>query len=122
MPLKTRLIESNPLVEENKNQVAVKRGPVVYCLESADIEGGYNINDIVIPADISLQPVTMTIAGCSFTALEGTARVATQEQWGDQLYRDITPVTKTTKIRLIPYYAWGNRGEIDMTVWMPLAK
>ena len=78
MPLKTRLIESNPLVEENKNQVAVKRGPVVYCLESADIEGGYNINDIVIPADISLQPVTMTIAGCSFTALEGTARVATQ--------------------------------------------
>ncbi|MCR5152849.1 MAG: glycoside hydrolase family 127 protein [Prevotella sp.] len=122
MPLKTRLIESNPLVEENKNQVAVKRGPVVYCLESADIEGGYNINDIVIPADISLQPVTMTIAGCSFTALEGTARVATQEQWGDQLYRDITPVTKTTRIRLIPYYAWGNRGEIDMTVWMPLAK
>ena len=30
------LIEANPLVEENRNQVAVKRGPVVYCLESVD--------------------------------------------------------------------------------------
>ena len=29
-----RLIESHPLVEETRNEVAVKRGPVVYCLES----------------------------------------------------------------------------------------
>ena len=25
-------------------------------------------------------------------------------------------------IRLIPYYAWGNRGKAEMTVWMPLAR
>jgi DUF1680 family protein len=25
-------------------------------------------------------------------------------------------------IRLIPYYAWGNRGKGEMTVWMPLAR
>jgi DUF1680 family protein len=31
------LLESNPLVEETKNQVTVKRGPIVYCLESADL-------------------------------------------------------------------------------------
>jgi hypothetical protein len=29
---------------------------------------------------------------------------------------------QTVKIRLIPYFAWGNRGKADMTVWMPLAK
>ena len=23
-------------------------------------------------------------------------------------------------IRLVPYYAWGNRGDSEMTVWMPL--
>lgn len=23
------------------------------------------------------------------------------------------------KVRLIPYYAWGNRGKSEMTVWMP---
>ena len=30
--------------------------------------------------------------------------------------------TKTVNIRLIPYYAWGNRGKGEMTVWMPLAR
>ena len=29
---------------------------------------------------------------------------------------------KTVDIRLIPYYAWGNRGKAEMTVWMPLAR
>ena len=29
---------------------------------------------------------------------------------------------KTVDIRLIPYYAWGNRGKGEMTVWMPLAR
>ncbi|MFC3362365.1 glycoside hydrolase family 127 protein [Pedobacter fastidiosus] len=39
LPMEAQLIESNPLVEENRNQVAVKRGPIVYCLESADLPG-----------------------------------------------------------------------------------
>jgi DUF1680 family protein len=25
-------------------------------------------------------------------------------------------------LRLIPYYAWGNRGPSEMTVWMPLRR
>ena len=32
LPMEAKLVEANPLVEENRNQVAVKRGPVVYCL------------------------------------------------------------------------------------------
>ena len=35
-----RLMEANPLVEEDLNQVAVQRGPVVYCLESPDLPPG----------------------------------------------------------------------------------
>jgi len=31
-----KMIEANPLAEEIRNQVAVKRGPIVYCLESVD--------------------------------------------------------------------------------------
>ncbi|MCW4094571.1 glycoside hydrolase family 127 protein [Segatella copri] len=31
-------MEANPLVEENKNQIAVMRGPIVYCLENVDID------------------------------------------------------------------------------------
>ncbi|HEV2694216.1 MAG TPA: glycoside hydrolase family 127 protein, partial [Verrucomicrobiae bacterium] len=34
LPMPARVMEANPLVEEDLNQVAIQRGPVVYCLES----------------------------------------------------------------------------------------
>lgn len=122
IPLRPRLMESNPLVEENKNQVAIMYGPLVYCLESNDIEGGHHINDIIIPADILLTPVKMTIDGHEVTALEGEALLRQGEAWNNKtLYREITqPATKTAKLRLIPYYAWDNRGKTDMSIWLPL--
>ncbi|HRW05617.1 MAG TPA: glycoside hydrolase family 127 protein, partial [Caldilineaceae bacterium] len=40
LPLPVRLLQSHPLVEETRNQVAVMRGPVVYCLESPDLPAG----------------------------------------------------------------------------------
>ena len=124
LDMPVRLIEANPLVEEAKNQVAVMRGPVVYCLEGQDIQGGHRINDIVIPADIQLKEVPMTLEGHSFTALEGDALLANQQPWDNQtLYRELTrPNRQAVRIRLIPYYAWDNRGIQDMSLWLPLAK
>ena len=43
LPMEAKLIEANPLVEETRNQVAVKRGPVVYCLESIDLPKDKNV-------------------------------------------------------------------------------
>ena len=124
LDMPVRLIEANPLVEEAKNQVAVMRGPVVYCLEGQDIQGGHRINDIVIPADIQLKEVPMTLEGHSFTALEGDALLANQQPWDNQtLYRELTrPNRQAVRIRLIPYYAWDNRGIQDMSLWLPLAR
>lgn len=118
--MRPRLIEANPLVEEAKNQVAVMRGPVVYCLEGQDIEGGHRINDIAIPDDIELKEVPMEIAGHRFIALEGEAQLIGDKAWDNNtLYREIGKMKdKAVKIRLIPYYAWDNRGVQDMTLWM----
>ena len=122
--MRPRLIEANPLVEEAKNQVAVMRGPIVYCLEGQDIEGGYRINDIALDDDIELKEVKMSIAGHSFIALEGEAKLVNNQQWNNQtLYRELTKAPKTkVKIRLIPYYAWDNRGIDDMSLWLPLER
>ena len=122
--MKPRLIEANPLVEEAKNQVAVMRGPIVYCLEGQDIQGGYRINDIAIDDDIELKEVKMTISGHKFIALEGEAKLVNNKPWNNTtLYRELTesPDTKV-KIRLIPYYAWDNRGIDDMSLWLPLKR
>jgi len=122
--MRPRLIEANPLVEEAKNQVAVKRGPVVYCLEGQDIEGGYRISDLAIPSDIQWNEIPMTIEGHQFVALEGDALLLNQEKWNNQtLYREVTRYpSKKVKVRLIPYYAWDNRGNQDMSLWLNLIR
>ncbi len=124
LDMKPRLVQANPLVEEAINQVAIMRGPIVYCLEGQDIQGSNNINDILIPANIKLKEVPMTIAGHTFTALEGEALVRDGEPWNNQtLYREVSQrPAKKTGIRLIPYYAWDNRGIQDMTLWLPLTQ
>lgn len=124
LDMRPRLVEANPLVEEAKNQVAVMRGPIVYCLEGQDIQGGYRINDIALDDDIELKEVKMTIAGHEFIALEGDAKLVNNKPWNNTtLYRELakSPDTKV-RIRLIPYYAWDNRGIQDMSLWLPLRR
>jgi DUF1680 family protein len=115
------LLESNPLVEETRNQVAVKRGPVVYCLESADFPG-QNVFDVAIPSSIKFQAIEMKIGNGNVMGLTGEARQLQKTSWKNTLYKEVNTTTKPVKIKLIPYYAWANRGQTDMTVWMPLAR
>ena len=133
LPMEARLMEAHPLAEEIRNQVAVQRGPLVYCLEQCDLPEGVKLDDVLIPADISLKPVETRIAGSRIMALEGEALVTTgaasrsdasanSSEWNNRLYRPLQPATRPVRIRLIPYYAWGNRGRCDMTVWLPLSR
>ena len=118
-----QLMESNPLVEETRNQVAVMRGPIVYCIESPDIEDA-RIFDIVIPSDIQLKPIKEEIVGAQITFLEGEALLQSSKDWNMVLYQTINSKNnlENISIRLIPYFAWGNRGKSEMSVWMPVRK
>lgn len=122
LPMEAQLIEANPLVEEVHNQVAVKRGPVVYCIESADIPANRKIFDYTIPANSQFKPQTINIADSKLYALEGKVMLTPNESWTGQLYRPINTKKETVSIKLIPYYAWGNRGKGDMNVWLPVSK
>ncbi len=121
LPLWPRLLQAHPLVEEARNQVAVQRGPIVYCLESPDLEKGVAVSDVLIPRDIDLKPrYDDTLLG-GVTVLEGKAEAVIERAWSGELYRELPPVTpRPIALRLIPYYAWGNRGPSEMTVWLPL--
>lgn len=116
------LIESNPLVEETRNQVTVKRGPIVYCLESADLLPKQNVFSITIPSNIKFAAKPMKIGIGSVVYLEGEAKLLQNNSWKNTLYQPLNTATQPIKIKLIPYYAWANRGQTDMTVWMPLAR
>ncbi len=122
IPMTVMLMQSNPLVEENRNQVAVQRGPVVYCLEQTDLPKGESIYDVVIPSNIELKPEKITIANSQITALKGEA-LRYNNDHESSLYSEISdnPAKKQT-IRLVPYYAWDNRGPDEMTIWLPLTR
>lgn len=116
-------VESHPLVEETRNQVAVKRGPVVYCLESPDLPEGRSIFDVALPLEAGFSPRPLSIGEHKVVALEGEARLTGSTGWENRLYREIpadSDMSETIPVKLIPYYAWGNRGHSDMSVWLPL--
>lgn len=122
IPMKARLMESNPLVEENRNQIAIMYGPMVYCLESVDLPENTSIFDIIIPADIQLKPRKNNIEGNDIMMLDGTARLIERNHKKDSLYKEIELPTHDIRITLVPYFAWGNRGHHDMSVWLPVSK
>ncbi|SFH24850.1 aceric acid hydrolase [Pedobacter insulae] len=121
LPMEATLMEANPLVEENRNQVAIKRGPIVYCLESVDFPGK-SIFNAFIPASIRLAAKPITIDGVNMMSLEGDAKMLEPNTWANTLYRPVSTSTTTTPIKLIPYFAWGNRGHTEMSVWLPVSR
>jgi DUF1680 family protein len=122
MAMPTELLESNPLVEENRNQVAVKRGPIVYCLESPDMPTSTRVFDVAIPSSATFKPVATQLENSPITVLETNGVLVNDKNWEKQLYRPLSQPKKTVPLKLIPYYAWANRGQSEMTIWVPVVR
>ena len=55
------------------------------------------------------------------TVLEGKALLSKAGGWTDRLYRRRSSEgDRMIDVKLIPYYAWANRGVSQMTVWLPV--
>jgi DUF1680 family protein len=123
LPLKARLVQAHPLVEEARNQVAVTRGPLVYCLESPDLPRGVGVQAVALPRGVRLTSRFDRGLLGGVVVLEGKAEATAELAWGEDLYREFRPSEpRPVDVRLIPYYAWANRGPSEMTVWMPLGR
>lgn len=119
------LYQAHPYAEEIRNQVAVKYGPLVYCLESNDLPEGFDIENVVLPIDATEGGVElgrMDIVNTTVQTLTLPARHLSRPEWSeDELYRKVTPPeAESFDLTLVPYYAWGNRGDTEMTVWLPV--
>jgi hypothetical protein len=122
LPMPVRLMEANPLVEEDLNQVAIQRGPVVYCLESPDLPAGADIPDVLIPADVKLNARYDRRLLDGVVVLEGSVLLRPKVKWSGKLYRELQPAElKPVNVKFIPYCVWQNRGPSEMSVWLPRA-
>ena len=120
LPMPARLIEANPLVEETRGQVAIQRGPIVYCLESPDLPQGVRVQDVIVPIDTKLTPRYDADLLGGVEVVEANVLARPSGDWSAKLYRPVEPATvKRLRVRFVPYYAWSNRGPSEMSVWVP---
>jgi DUF1680 family protein len=121
LPMQAVLVQANPLVEETRNQVAVRLGPVVYCLESPDLGAHQEVANVALSSGVIFQPTPMVMGNSHLMALTGKAFLLPS---GDgRLYQELsTSAPVAISVRLIPYYAWANRGASDMSVWIDLLR
>jgi DUF1680 family protein len=119
------VVEANPLVEETVNQVAVRYGPLVYCAEANDLPTGVALKDVALALQAvtpeSFRPEREKIGHAEVLTLALPALALDRPAWKPgELYREVAPSpARRITLKLVPYYAWGNRGDTDMTVWLP---
>ncbi|WP_422360132.1 glycoside hydrolase family 127 protein [Reichenbachiella sp.] len=119
LPIEPVLIEGHPRIEEVRNQVAVKYGPVVYCIESPDLPADEEILDVYFDGSSTLTPNYKAdfLGGVTTIGLDLLLR----KDKTDTMYRDVKkPEWEKHATQLVPYFAWSNRGQAEMTVFMPV--
>ena len=118
LPMPVRLVSAHPKVEECRGQVAIMKGPIVFCAESTDLEDGLSLEDVSICQDF--QPRENFNPNLLGGILTITGNAKASREANDSLYRETNKeIASKIDITLIPYFAWKNRGRSDMTVWLP---
>ncbi|WP_096084629.1 glycoside hydrolase family 127 protein [Agaribacterium haliotis] len=119
LPMPITLIEGHHRIEEVRNQVALKRGPVVYCIESPDLPESASITDVYLPSNtsFSLKHQAGLLGGVS--TIHADIQLRQDNEPG--MYRAVSkPNFVSQAVQFVPYYSWSNRGEAEMTVFMPV--
>ena len=117
-PMEVRLMQANPHVRETEGQLAVTRGPVVYCLEEKD--NGSNLHLLALSYGAKTRTEPFSIEGEQFPAILADGwREKQQPDAENGLYCEAAPVEyEPVELKFVPYYTWANRGENEMTVWV----
>ncbi len=118
LPMPVERINAHPSVEADRGRVALRRGPIVYCLESLD--NGGNVRNLVIPLDAPLHAEHRPDLLGGVTIVKGQALCLERAAWPDALYLPAVRSPGVTKVEFtaIPYFANANRKPCEMMVWV----
>src|SRR3984957_16822975 len=123
-PMTTEIVASNPRVSEDTARVAVRRGPIIYCMEELDQPAGVALPDISIrltekmEKDFHDEYAASLLDGVVVLHHDGAAFETSSATEG--LYMPMSAAklkTRPANLKLIPYYSWANRQPTPMQVW-----
>ena len=115
MELVVRRIYADTRVRADAGCVAIARGAVVYCAEGVDNDG--ELSELRIPRDAVIHEEAEPQNGALGRIVSLTIDGARAVRRGS-LYSEEPPAVIPEKIKMIPYYAWANRGDNGMRVWL----
>ena len=124
LDMQPQLLQANPLVREDTGRVAVRRGPLVYCIEQPDQKGMSSIFDASItPGGKFSSEFRKDLLG-GIVVLKHDGVIAEKSLSDAPLYARLDTgrghaATKPVELTVVPYYAWANRGPAAMEVWIP---
>ncbi|MCX5658433.1 MAG: glycoside hydrolase family 127 protein [Planctomycetota bacterium] len=109
-------VEARPEVRMDAGRVALRRGPMIYCLEQVDNGGA--LNEVSLPRKAKLTAKFEPRLLGGVCVIEGKAERRSGPKWGGELYRAAASRPRAVKIRAVPYFAWDNRAAGEMMVWV----
>ncbi len=109
IPMLIRRVVAHDSVKADIGRVALERGPIVFCAEWPDHDGGY-VRNLLLPDDADLTTEFLADRLYGIQAIRG--RVA-----GFYLNEKETLEKREQELLAIPYYAWAHRGKGEMMVW-----
>lgn len=110
-----RIIYPSPKISENTGCAAIQRGALVYCFEGADNAGSVLPLYLDESAEISVGEPVAALNGAISLHVGGF-----RAKDSGALYSAQKPVLTKETLTAVPYYTWGNRGENEMRVWLPV--
>lgn len=115
LSMETEFVAANTEVREDMNKTALRRGPFIYCLEEAD--NGAGLHTLSVCVDSKPEELMLNIAGTDVVALRiaGKRRKTSETALYSTLKK---PEYEDVELIYVPYYAWNNRGEGEMSVWV----
>ena len=112
-----RFIYASPKVPRLTGYTAICRGPLVFCFEGADNDGDVLSLKLDTGGGIAVKEEPELLGGTVRLEIPAVRVSQTEE-----LYSSASPVETPCTAHAVPYYTWGNRGENQMRVWLPVKK
>jgi uncharacterized protein len=95
LPMPVRRVAAHVGVKDDEGKVALQRGPLVYALEAVDNAG--SVSDLALSREVALKSDFRADLLGGVAVITGAA---------------------SRPFMAVPYYAWGNRGQGEMAVWI----
>ncbi len=115
----------HPLDLENRNCVAIARGPFIYCAETVDNGDFDDLRAIRIPEDVEFEEIPREEKLARFRREEGGLEAWNAALKDAELIRahvrqeESVADVRDVSLTLVPYFMWANRGKSDLRVWLP---